>query len=414
MTGESNLFEPESVWEFSVSDRVKFGPNAVTEIDGDLRRAGAEEILLFTDRGVKEAGVIDEVTASLDGFDYHVYDRVEPDPDADTFEDAVKVTREIDPDLLVGVGGGSVIDVTKTTSILAEHGGDLLEYVAPPTGEGRQIPGDGIPTIAVPTTAGTGSETSPVSVISLPDRDMKVGISSPHQHPDLALVDPLLTVSLPPKPTAASGMDALCHAVEAFTTRRYDANERPDRPEERPDYGGRTPLTDLFARKAITLIGGSLRQAVNTGTDVQARCDMALGSLLAGVAFTNAGLGATHAMAMTIGAEYDTPHGETIAALLPEVMRYNAPAASDRYREIADLLGESTSDGSTEAESRLAADAVERLATDVGMTHDLSAFGVDGDVSDLASKTMQLQRLLAGNPRRVEQSDIEAMYRSLQ
>jgi len=411
MSGDSGLHHPETVWDFSIADRVKFGPEAITEIGGELRRVNAEEVLFFTDSGVKEAGVLDEVITPIEGYDYHVYDEVKPDPDADTFRDAVAVAREVDPDLLVAVGGGSVIDVTKTTSILAEYGGELLEYVAPPTGEGRQIPGDGIPTVAVPTTAGTGSETSPVSVISLPDQNMKVGISSPHQCPDVALVDPLLTVSLPSRPTAASGMDALCHAIEAFTTRRYDVNERPERPEDRPDYGGRTRVTDMFAREAIELIGGSLRRAVNAGTDVEARRDMALGSLLAGVAFTNAGLGATHAMAMTVGAEYDTPHGETIAALLPEVMRYNASAVSDRYDEIATLLGESTD--AAEVGTHPAADAVERLATDVGMTHDLCSFGIDGDVSDLAEKTTQLQRLLTGNPRRVEQSDIKEMYQAL-
>jgi len=177
MTDDRTLHQSETIWEFTISDRVKFGPKAVTEIAGDLRQFDAKEILLITDQGVKDAGVLDEVISSIEDYEYHIYDQVKPDPDADTFKDAIQTTRGIAPDLLIGVGGGSVIDVTKTTSLLAEHGGNLLDYVAPPTGEGQQIPGNGIPTIAIPTTAGTGSETSPVSVISLPDRDMKVGIS---------------------------------------------------------------------------------------------------------------------------------------------------------------------------------------------------------------------------------------------
>jgi alcohol dehydrogenase class IV len=304
------------------------------------------------------------------------------------------------------------MDVAKTASVVAEHGGDVLDYVAPPTGEGVPVPGPGIPTVGVPTTAGTGAETSPVTVISLPAEDLKVGISSRHQRPDVALVDPALTVSLPPGPTASSGMDALCHAIEAYVTRRYDAKPAPDSRAERPDYGGRTPFTDQFARAAIERVSDNLRRAVDNGQDLAARREMALGSLMAGMAFTNAGVGACHAVAMAVGAIEHTPHGVTIALTLPAVIRYNATSAPERYAEIAELLGEPTDGLARDEAATAAARGVEKLAADVGIDGGLSSLGVsESDVPHLAERASQLERLTAGNPRRVDREALEAIIR---
>jgi alcohol dehydrogenase class IV len=236
---------------------------------------------------------------------------------------------------------------------------------------------------------------------------MKVGVSGDHLIPDAAVVDPLLAVSLPPGPTAASGLDALAHAVEAYTTRRFDAKPRADPPTDRPDYGGRTLVTDALARVAIPRIGDSLRRAVDNGEDLAARRDMALASHLAGRAFSNAGLGATHAIAMAAGARYHTPHGETVAAVLPSVMRYNAPAAPERYRDVARWLGADVAGLGRDAAAIAAADAVRDLARDVGAPTGLGALGVSEDeVSDLASAAAALERLLAGNPRRMDEDDL--------
>ncbi|MGM0718333.1 MAG: iron-containing alcohol dehydrogenase, partial [Halobacteriota archaeon] len=353
------MFEAETVWEFSMADRVKFGTGAIHELAAELIDLDCSAAMVVTDEGVLAAGIADEVIAALpDDAEHAVFSDVEPDPSIDVYEAAAEFASEFDPDIIVGVGGGSSLDVAKTTGIVHEHGGDILDYVAPPTGGGKPIPGPGVPTIAVPTTSGTGSETSPVSVISLPDKKLKVGISSRHQYPNLAVVDPALTVSLPPGPTAASGMDALTHAIEAFTTRRYDAKPRPDSPAERPDYDGRNPFTDQLARKAIDLISDNLRRAVNNGEDLEARRNMALASMLAGIAFTNAGVGATHAIAYPVAGEYHTPHGETVAALLPEVMRFNASSAFERYGEIAELMGENVDGLSRDERADTAAEAV--------------------------------------------------------
>lgn len=407
------MFESETVWEFSMADRVTFGTGAVGELGGELTELDCESALVITDEGVEAAGIVGDVTESLpSGVECEVFTGVEPDPAVDVFERAVEAARDFEPDVLIGIGGGSSIDVTKTASVVAEYGGDILDYVAQPTGDGKPVPGAGLPVVAIPTTAGTGSETSPVSVISLPDRRLKVGISSRHLYPDLALVDPALTVSLPPGPTAASGMDALSHAIETYTTRRYDAKERAGSSAERPDYDGGTILTDQLARKAIELVGDNLRNAVNNGSDLEARRNMSLASLLAGVAFTNAGLGATHAIAYPVAGEHHSPHGVTVATLLPAVMRFNATSAFDRYGEIAELLGENIDRLSRDERAERAADAVDKLAADIGIPDGVAELGVtEAEIPDLAADTMEIQRLLAGNPRRVEREDIEGILR---
>ncbi|ELY55392.1 iron-containing alcohol dehydrogenase [Natronococcus amylolyticus DSM 10524] len=408
------MHDSDSVWEFAIADRIAFGNGSVEELGARLAGRSVSTLLLVTDEGLLEAGVVDAVRESIPtAIEVSVFDGVEPDPDLEVYEAALEAADAAEPDAVVGVGGGSSIDVAKVTGSLAGTDRELLEYVAPPIGDGASVPESGTTVVAVPTTAGTGSESSPAAVVSLPERELKVGISSRHLYPDLAVVDPLLTASLPPAVTAASGMDALTHAIESYTTRRYDAKPEPDHPDERPDYGGRTELTDLYAEKAIELIGSNLRRAVNNGNDLEARRNMALGSLLAGVAFTNAGLGATHALAYPVAGENHTPHGVTVAALLPAVMRYNASTAFDRYRTIAQLLGENLEGVSDREAGDRAAAAVEALADDVGIPSGLRDLGVEeGDVPRLAEKTEEIQRLLVGNPRRVDREALEEILES--
>ncbi|MFB6105906.1 MAG: hydroxyacid-oxoacid transhydrogenase [Halobacteriaceae archaeon] len=407
-------FEPETVWEFTMADSVTFGTGAVSELPHAVSDLGAGTVLVVTDPGVRDAGIVDTVTTHLDGaVDYDVFDGVEPDPAMPVYDAALEAAADTDPDVIVGLGGGSSMDVAKVISAVHAHGGDILDYVAEPTGAGEPIPGEGVPTVCVPTTAGTGSETSPVAVVSLPEQNLKVGISSQYILPNVALVDPLLQATLPAGPTASSGMDALCHAIEAYTTRRYDAKARAETPADRPDYNGRNPLTDALARTAIELVGDNIRQAVDNGEDIEARRGMALGSHLAAAAFTNAGLGATHAIAMSTGAHLHTPHGVTIAKVFPEVMRFNAPSAFDRYADVADILGMETAGLSDSEAADAAATAVERIREDVGLGGGLSDLDVTAeDVPVLTDKTMKMERLLVGNPRRVEREDIESILRA--
>ncbi|PSQ03050.1 alcohol dehydrogenase [Halobacteriales archaeon QS_4_69_31] len=407
------MFEADSVWEYSMADRLKFGPGAVAELPEEIRALGGESVLLVTDEGVREAGILDSVVEAFPpGLEYDVFDEAESDPPAELFVRAGRYAEEVDPDVIVGLGGGSSIDVGKGASLLSAHGGDVLDYVAPPTGEGQPIPGPTTPYVAVPTTAGTGSESTSVAVVSLPEQKLKVGISDKHLFPDLALVDPSLTVSLPPGPTASSGMDALSHAIEGYTTRRFDAKERPDSPADRPDYGGRNVLSDTLCHEAIDLVADHLRRAVNNGSDLAARRNMSLGATMAALGFANAGLGATHALAYPVAGEHHTPHGLTIALLLPEVMRFNAPSAPERYAEIARLMGTDVSGLDRREAAEKAAVAVEELAADVGIPDGLAAVGVTEDeLPRFAEDTMQLQRLLVGNPRRMTAEDAETIFR---
>jgi len=405
------MFDADSVWELSVSPNIKFGTDAVKELPSPLNHQGVSSVAIITDQGVADAGIIDYVGDIISpAVDYHVYSKVKPEPTLEVFQDTLKFVENVEPDLILGIGGGSPMDVAKMTSILYEHGGNVLSYAAPPTGGGEPVPGRGLPTICVPTTAGTGSETSPVSVVSLPDEDIKVGATSRHQIPDTAIVDPTLMTSLPPGPTASSGMDALSHALEAYTTKTYDAKARPEDPNDRPSYGGRTSITDQFARKAIKLITDNLQQAVNNGGDLTARRNMALASLLAGMAFTNAGVTGNHALAMATGSEFNVPHGTAVAIYLPSIVRFNAPAQPKRFREVAELFGKNTEDLGKYKAALKAGETIEELADAINIPNGMSEFGVtESDVSLLAEKAMRLERLMSGNPRSVTQEDLEQL-----
>lgn len=405
------MFEPDSVWELNVTSNIKFGPGAVKELPSLLVHRDIQTVALITDQGVADAGIADYVSNIVsEAADPHTYTDVKPEPALDVYEDALTFVEEVDPDALIGIGGGSSMDVTKTIGILAEHGGKILEYAAPPTGGGKPIPGPGPPTICVPTTAGTGSETSPVSVIALPEKKLKVGITSRQQIPDTAVVDPTLTTSLPPGPTASSGMDALSHALEAYTTVTYDAKERPSDPPDRSDYGGRTSVTEQLSRKAIELVANNLRQAVNNGQDLTARRNMSLASLLAGIAFTNAGVTANHALAMATGSKFEIPHGTAIAIYLPAVVQFNAPALPEQFADIAKIFGKDTTSMGTHEAAMTACDAIVELSNAIDIPEGIGEFGVtESDVPLLAESALQLERLMSGNPRSADQEDLEQL-----
>ena len=401
------LYEPETVWEFGMADRIKFGVGASRELPLAIREHGASSVLFVTDRGVEDAGIIDHLLDVLDGHDIEtaVHAAVEPEPSVGVYEEAMGAVAERDSDLVVGVGGGSSMDVAKTASVLADSDDSVLDYAAPPVGDGRSLAASGRPCICLPTTSGTGSETSPVAVVSDPDADRKSGLSDRRLRPEMALVDPTLITSLPPAPTAFSGMDALGHAIESYSAIRFDAKPRPATPEQRSDYNGRSVLTDQLARKAIELVGDNLRQAVDNGNDLDARRNMALASLLAGMAFTNSGTTAAHALAMATGAEFDVPHGTAVAIFLPEVIQYNAQSAPERFDEIVRLLG-------AEKTAANASEAVANLRRDVGIADGLAEFGVTEDrIDELAERTLGMERLLSRNARRMTRDDVEQVLK---
>jgi len=404
-------YKVDSVWEFKISDRIKFGSGAVEELAYEVKKFSGQKVLIITDSGVKKAGILDYVKGILSDFEVAVFDEVEAEPSLNCYKKCIDFAKNNHCDIFIGLGGGSSMDIAKTCSIVTKYGGEVEDYIAPPIGKGKLIEGTGYPMIAIPTTSGTGSEVSPASILTLPEKELKVGISSQMQRPNLALVDPLLTITVPPHITASTGIDALCHAIEAFSTTKFQNKIQPENPDYRPIYGGRTIMTDLFAAKAIELVFLNLRKVYNNGQDVEARINMSLASLMAGIAFTNAGLGAAHAMSFPLGGKFHAPHGVAIAALLPSVMKFNTKGDYKIFKNIAELIGENI-EGLADDEAALkAVNAVKKLCQDINIPN-ISAFGVtENDLLQMAADTMKIERLLSGNPCKLTEKDVLLIFK---
>jgi alcohol dehydrogenase class IV len=298
------------------------------------------------------------------------------------------------------------MDLAKITATILKHGGTPGVYV----GDGR-VPGPIMPVICVPTTAGTGSEVSAAAVLTDTENHIKVGVLSNYLRPTVAIVDPLLSVSCPPKLTADSGIDALTHAIEAYTA--IDNAHFPLPPGERTVYQGKHPMGDVLAERAIQLIGQHLRRAVHFGRDLEAREGMALAATMAGLAFSNVGVAAVHALEYPVGGATHCSHGAGNGLLLPYVMRYNLPARVREFATIARLLGEDVTGMSEEQAAEQAVVAVEKLRADIGIPARLSQLGVtEADLPGFAEKAFGIKRILRVNPRPVTVEALEGILRS--
>ena len=291
-------------------------------------------------------------------------------------------------DLLVGIGGRSSMDTASALSVLLAHGGIGQDYV----GVGK-VPGPGIPVFTIPTTAGTGSEVTNIAIFGDPEKELKLGMVSPYLLARLALVDPTLTYNCPPKVTAASGIDALVHAIECYTS--IKANN----------------FTDALALEAMRLIVGSLRTAVSNGSDEKARNHMSEGALLAGIAFGNASVGAVHALAYPLGSRFHVPHGVANGLLLPHVIECNLPANLPKYAVIAQMLGEKIEGLSLREAAERGVKAVKTLAADINIPLHLQDLGVPREaLEEMAVATMDVTRLLANNPKKLTLDDVRAIW----
>lgn len=338
------------------------------------------------------------------GLVVHVHDRTLPDVPRDTVGVCVEEARSFAPDLVIGIGGGSCLDMAKCAALLLSHGGSLQDYY----GEFK-VPGPTLPVIAVPTTAGTGSEATPVAVISDPDRTLKVGISSPHLIAAVALCDPDLTMTCPPGLTAVAGADALTHAIEAFTAARRGTS--PELPQQHV-FIGKSDLTDHFALLAIKLLGRSLEKACKDGSDAEARSDVMMGALAAGCAFGTAGTAAAHAVQYPVGALTHTAHGLGVATMMPYVMNYNRSASAAEMAEIAAALGLDCADMDTDAAAQAAIREITRLFVAIGITPTLKDLGLASERIDwTAEQALGIERLIKNNPRAF---DLAAMRRLVQ
>ncbi|QLG29478.1 iron-containing alcohol dehydrogenase [Halorarum halophilum] len=414
---------PETVWNVEMPE-LRVGRGAIEELGAQLSALGVDEDargLIVTDGTLVDLGHADRVADNVEaaGFVVDVYDGSEREPSIESVERCISFVREELGEegygFYVGLGGGSCLDTAKTTRAVVANGGEILDYVAEPTGEGEPLTDSGPPLVLVPTTAGTGSEISPVTILSVEEKNVKEGISSANVRADAALLDPTLTTTLPPELTARTAMDALGHAIEGYTTHAYDELLRPEDPADRPVYAGRTGFTEMFSERAIALLSGNVRKAVNNGDDLDARGAMLKGALYGAIAGLTAGANLCHAMAYPVGNNYHTYHGETIAVLTPaSTLGYNVASDPERYARVAELLGANTEGLGTRAAADLAREEFLRLQRDLNVLpsglHDLAGVTED-EIDRLARQTVDTQqRLLRCNPRPVTKADVVDVF----
>jgi hydroxyacid-oxoacid transhydrogenase len=414
----------ETVFTYAAPE-LKFGPGAADEIGHDLSRYGVRRALVVTDAGVAATGCPQRIADAMKayGIEALIFAESHVEPTDASLRHAVEAARSSGPwDAFVAVGGGSSIDTAKAVNLLTTNPGDLMEYVNPPVGAGRAPSQPLKPLVAVPTTTGTGSESTTICVLDVLDLKVKTGISHAGLRPTLAVVDPLLTLTQPRGVTAACGMDILCHALESFTAKPYTAFARKT-PEQRVPYCGANPVADLWSERALALLARSFRTAVEDGSDVGARTDMAMAATFAGMGFGNAGVHLPHAAAYPIAGgvrafqpdgypagEPLVPHGMAVSLTAPEAFRFTFPAAPERHLRVAELLAPSGPVPDEPAE-RLPA-ALIALMRDIGIPNGVGAVGYDaGDIDTLVAGTLKQQRLLATAPREPSEEDIAGILR---
>ncbi|WP_209123788.1 iron-containing alcohol dehydrogenase [Alkalihalobacillus sp. BA299] len=375
---------------FQTAGQLITGSGSVAKVGEEVAKLGGKKVLIITDKIIRETGLVNKVVAPLQGqaLEVDIIDDVIPEPPFEILEEMAAKISNKGYDVFVGVGGGSALDVTKLLAVMMTNTDNVRDMVGI-----DNIKNPGLPFILIPTTSGTGSEVT-YNAIFTDNRDkVKKGIVSTYLLPNIAIVDAELTLTVPPAVTAATGMDALVHAVESYTAIR--SNE----------------LTDGIALQAIKLISRSLRTAVHNGKDLKAREDMAMGSLLAGISLGNAGVGAVHALAYPLGGKFKVPHGVANSLLLPYVMKYNVVANLEKFAEVAKAMGENVEGLSTRDAAEQAVHAMATLSKDVGIPASIKDVGVSvEDIPALAEEASKIDRLLNNNPRTLNVKDIEKIY----
>lgn len=379
-----------SISAFKIANKLITGPAAIEQLSAELTRLNVQNPLIVTDAILVKSGTVDLALAQLGGRRYGVFDQVKPEPEISIVEDCTRAFREGGHDGLIGVGGGSAIDIAKGVAAFANHEGALADLFGVDL-----VKRKGPPLIAIPTTAGTGSEVTNVAIFSDKQAQLKKGIVSDYLLPDVALVSPLMTLTCPRSVTAASGVDALVHAIEAYLSVNA------------------SPITDAIALGAIKLIVKALPKAYANPSSLQAREDMATASLMAGMAFGNAGVGAVHALAYPLGGRFNIAHGVSNALLLPYVMEWNKLACVERMRDIADAMDVRVAHLSDKDAADLAVKAMADLCAAVEIPSGLRSFNVPEDaIPAMAEEASKIERLMRNNPRKLTAVDIEKIYRA--
>ena len=415
---------PETVFSYG-APQLKFGPGASDEIGFDLAQYGVRRVLVVSDPGVAASGHPQRIAHQMVRFDItaEVFDQAHVEPTDESVRLAVDFGRSRGPyDAFVAVGGGSSIDTAKAINLLTTNEGELMDYINPPVGGGR-VPSQPLrPLVAVPTTTGTGAESTTVCVLDVLELKVKTGISHARLRPTLAVIDPDLTVSQPPGVTASAGMDILCHALESYTARWYATFEHKQ-PDQRVPYCGANPISDLWSEKALSLLARSFRTAVRNGEDRDARADMAMAATFAGMGFGNAGVHIPHANAYPIAGmvgdfhpkdyqvdEPMVPHGMSVALTAPEAFRFTFDAAPERHLAVAQMLAPDAERPSDDRQ--LLPTVLIDLMRDIGIPNGIGEVGYgESDVDGLVEGALKQQRLLATCPKPVEDEDLAGIFR---
>lgn len=406
---------------------VKFGPGATREAGYEMARFGARRVMVVVDPKLTGSEPVDIALKALraEGIDAIVFDRVRIEPTDVSFKEAIRFASEGRFDGYLAIGGGSTMDTAKAADLYATYPADLLTYVNAPIGQGQPVPGPLKPLIAVPTTAGTGSETTGVAIFDLTEQHAKTGIAHRALRPLVGIIDPDNTRTMPPMVAACTGLDVLSHALESLTALPFAQRTAPEHPRLRPAYQGANPISDVWAAQAITLVSHNIVRAVASPSDDEARAQMLLAATFAGIGFGNAGVHLAHGMSYPVSGmvrsfmpeDYPTdhamvPHGMAVILNAPAVFRFTAQANPQRHLYAASLMGVNVASARPEDAGELLAGALVRIMQQLNMPNGLGGVGYTiGDIDGLVAGTLPQQRVTKLSPRPVDAAVLRQLFR---
>ena len=414
----------DTAYEIATSN-IRFGPGTTKEIGMDLKDRGLQRVMVLTDPNLREQTPVQTALAAIAeaGVEYALFDQVRVEPTDASFKAAIEFAEQ-GFDGFVAIGGGSVMDTAKAANVYTTYPADFLTYVNAPIGRGEPVPGPLKPLIAVPTTAGTGSETTGVAIFDLVEMKAKTGMAHRYMRPTLGIVDPDNTRSMPPQVAASTGLDVLSHALESYTALPFDQRPRPDRPQLRPAYQGSNPISDLWALEALRLVEQFLPCAVADPSDDEARSAMCLAAALAGIGFGNAGVHLPHGMSYPVAGMVESyvpegyaidyplvPHGFAVIVNSPAVFRFTAPTCPQRHLRAAEVLGADCSRAKDEDAGAILADRIVSLMRQLGAPNGLSALGYGSQhIPALVEGTLPQHRVTKLSPRAADAKELAGIF----
>ncbi len=408
------------------TSNIRFGPGVTREIGMDLRDMGLKRVMVVTDPYLVKLPFVATALEAIEAekIDFKLFDRVRVEPTEKSFQEAIRFAEEGEFDSFVAIGGGSTIDTAKAANLYTTYPADFLDYVNPPIGKGKPVPGPLKPLLAVPTTAGTGSETTGVSIFDFAEMHAKTGIAHRRLKPVLGLLDPDNTKTLPAEVAASTGLDVLSHAIESYTAIPYGSREAPDRPVMRPAYQGSNPISDIWALQALRMVNEFLPRAVEDTSDDEARGKMLLAAAYAGIGFDNAGCHLPHGMSYPVSSRLKAyhapgypvdrplvPHGVSVILNAPAVFRFTAASCPERHLEAAEALGADVSGASLDDAGKVLTDRIIEIMHRLKTPNGLKAIGYSSEhIPGLVEGTLPQHRVTKLSPRPAGREDLAALF----